>query len=147
MRRAALALLLLGSAAVLLGVRGCWSGDGSMVTPVTVTCSPWNVTGAPRHSSVSTSSDSSSRAARSRRSPGSPNAVNSSGTDPSPAPRISRPPDSRSKVTDSRATLPTRRRASWFIRTPNRIRLVRAATAPMTTVGSATGQRWSRYSR
>lgn len=46
-----------------------------------------------------------------------------------------------SKVTDSRATSPIRRRASTFTRTPILTRAVRAATAAITATGSATSQR------
>ena len=120
------------------GILGRCTGRGSMVTSVAVRCSPRKVTGSLVHRASSKSSDSSSRAARSFASPGSPNAVNSSARAPSPAPTTSRPCDNWSSVTDSRATLPTRRRASRFTRIPILIRAVRAATAAMTTTGSAT---------
>ena len=109
-----------------------------MVTSVAVRCSPRKVTGSPVHRASSNSRDSSSRAARSFASPGSPNAVNSSAREPSPAPKTSRPRDNWSSVTDSRAALPTRRRASTFTRMPSLTLAVRAATAAITTTGSAT---------
>jgi len=120
------------------GILGRCTGRGSMVTSVAVRCSPRKVTGSPVHRASIRSRDSSSRAARSLASPGSPNAVNSTSRDPSPAPNTSRPWDKRSSVTASRATLPARRRASTFTRVPILIRAVRAATAAMTTTGSAT---------
>ena len=64
----------------------------------------------------------------------------------SPGAEDRRPPDNRSKVTDSRATLATA--AGQLVhRDTEPDPAGAAATAAMTTVGSATGQRWSRYSR
>jgi hypothetical protein len=123
-----------------MGIRGRCTGRGTIRTSVTVRYSPRAVTGSPVHSASSRSSDSSSRAARCLASADSPNAVNSVSSDPSPAPTTSRPPDSRSTVTVSRATSPIRRRASTFTRTPILIRVVRAATAAITATGSATSQ-------
>src|SRR5262249_41828498 len=54
--------------------------------------------------------------------------------------------DNWSSVTASRATLPARRRASTFTRMPILIRAVRAATAAMTTTGSATYHSGSHHS-
>ncbi len=108
------------------------------------TWSPRNVTGSPDQSRFSASRPSSSRAASSFSSVVSPKLPNSSAMgEPSPAPRIIRPPVSRSRVVTSLASLGTRRRATGVTIVPSRMVRVASAAAVSSTHGSAIVRRSS----
>ena len=118
-----------------------WSGRGWKRASATRKCFPAKLKLAPDHRPSSTASPSSRSSARRARSCSSPNAAHSLCAPPalpSPAPNTSRPFESRSSETVSRASFCGRRRASGVTSAPIRSRSVATAIAARAIQGSTT---------